>query len=55
MALCVTEGRATKKIETVVDFWEADGAVHQMAVWDSNKMVDLGAGRVMLNTSSSRI
>lgn len=36
-------------------FSEADGAVHQMGVWRSNKVVDLGAGTGTVNTASSRI
>lgn len=36
-------------------FREADGAVHQMGVWGSNKLVVLVAGTGMVNTASSRI
>lgn len=36
-------------------FREADGAVHQMLVWGSNKVVDLEAGTGTINTADSRI
>lgn len=36
-------------------FREADGAVHQMGVRGSNKLVDLVAGTRTVNTASSRI
>lgn len=36
-------------------FREADGAVHQMGVWGSNKPVDLEAGTRVVNTASSGI
>lgn len=33
-------------------FREADGAVHQVGVWGSNKPVDLVAGTRTVNTAS---
>lgn len=49
-----SQGRATRKRDCCA-FWEADGTVHQMDGWGSNKVADLEASRRTVNTANSRI